>query len=110
MTNPEPSSAPKVHGEEEDGIFPPMQLWMLVEIRWKDSHSSSSWEWTSDFDWEEDEEGMHHRTVGYLVHDGKEQIVLAMCRGEEIEKNGETLIGHVFRIPKCCISSVRPLL
>lgn len=76
----------------------------VVEVQWLDSVSEGRWHAKDDVIREATYDAMLHRSVGFLVHETEELILLAGSRGE----NG-VMVADTMQIPRSAILHIRKL-
>lgn len=76
----------------------------IVEVEWLDSVSEGRWHPKDDAIREATRDVMLHRSVGYLVHETDELILLAGSRGEDGANVADTM-----QIPRVAVLQVRKL-
>lgn len=80
-------------------------LYKTVEVTWLDSEQNASWEKLSDV--LEDQGTLDCKSVGYLIADKEDRIILAssMSSDEEYEEH----ISHYITIPRAAVVSIKEL-
>lgn len=76
----------------------------MVEVEWLDSMSEGRWMDTETAISRATREVMLHRSVGYLIHETDDLILLAGSRGESSEHVSDTM-----QIPRVAILAVHDL-
>lgn len=75
----------------------------IVEIIWVDSDHSASWEKLEDV--LEDQAGLECKSVGYLVADKEDRVIIASSMTADPER--EEHISYYMAIPRQAILSIR---
>ena len=75
-----------------------------VEVEWLDSICEGSWHRRDDVIREATREAMLHRSIGYLVHENDEMVLLAGSRGES-----GVMVSDTMQIPRVAVLTVREL-
>lgn len=78
----------------------------IVEVNWVDSEHHADWEKISDVI-EEQSGSLGCRSVGYLISDTEDRIILATSVSEDEET--EEQVSAYITIPKICITSQKEL-
>ena len=76
----------------------------IVEVEWLDAMSEGRWMDTETAISRATREVMLHRSVGYLIHETDDLILLAGSRGETSENVADTM-----QIPRVAVLAVRDL-
>jgi len=71
----------------------------VVKVCWVDPHSVDEW---TDYDSDEVQKVLDCESSGYLVHESKESITLALNLGLGNDQISCTLV-----LPRCCITSIQ---
>lgn len=78
--------------------FPP--IWVM----WLDSNSlTSGWHRERVFDEQATTVGMKHESIGFLLGENDDCILIAQNHGLERDNEGEVNVSEVTQIPKCAI-------
>ena len=82
---------------------PVWSLKQIVEVTWRDSNGYSKWESLADYAYLKP---ALCRTVGYLLHKDKKEIVIVFTQSMENEGDGNGAIA----IPRGCVKSIKTLV
>jgi hypothetical protein len=81
----------------------------LVQVDWVDSTSSNDWRPVADAKRKaEEENALFCSSVGFLVADMPDYVLLACSYTPPTSEDAET-VANTMQIPRCAIQSIRPL-